>query len=700
MHRLAGFMPHLTVIMLIRLPPWQKFSRLYFEKFITNNCHSNFEICRLNFPRLTVTIISVNRKIPYLWLVAGLLCFLVVSSSFAQGTAFQYQGQLSNGSSPANGNYDFQFTLYNAVTNGSPLSGTETNFDVGVTNGLFITTLDFGQSVFNGQSVWLNIGVRTNGSTPFTLLSPLQPVLPVPYAIFANSASNLVGTLSGSAFTGFTNAVSLTNGANLFSGSFSGNGGSVTNVNVTNLTGVLADSQLPNNTAYLNSNQLFTANNTFNGTNTFNGVNTFTNLYGNSFSGSFFGNGLVGWIVVTGNTVQASIDHGYLLTNAQNVTVTLPTLINAGDIVRIAGAGFSGWSLAQNAGQSVLGNFVTYGKNWIQTDPNDVNWKSIACSPDGTKLAAAYSGAGGFGAAISQNSGQSWVVTSPGSFTWQAIAISDDGTKLVIAPLSNVIWNSTNSGSSWTANPSSGSLNWTGVTATDNGANFVAVASGSGIYTNSGITWVQSYSSGGNTWSGINRAAGGSELVAANKGVGIFVSTNSGAKWVQVNSQTLGWSCVAASASGNRMIAGVNVGGLYISTNSGTSFVLVSGVPSSAAWTGVGSSADGSKLEAVAAGGSIYSSANWGVTWQTNAGVGTWSAVASSSDGSVACAVINTNLTVGNYGIFTSQASLQSSSTAGTNGYISGAQNSSVELQCIGNNQFMPVSFTGTIWAN
>ncbi len=146
------------------------------------------------------------------------------------------------------------------------------------------------------------------------------------------------------------------------------------------------------------------------------------------------------------------------------------------------------------------------------------------------------------------------------------------------------------------------------VSATANGVTFVAAINGpgtsAGIFTNTGIVWTRifSLSSGNNNWTDISRFAGGTELVAANSGVGIFISTNSGANWTQVNSQTLGWSCAAASASGNRMIAGVNVGGLYLSTNSGTSFTLISGVPSSAAWTGVASSSDGSKLEAVAAG--------------------------------------------------------------------------------------------------
>ena len=37
--------------------------------------------------------------------------------------------------------------------------------------------------------------------------------------------------------------------------------------------------------------------------------------------------------------------------------------------------------------------------------------------------------------------------------------------------------------------------------------------------------------------------------------------------------------------------------------------------------------------------------------------------------------------------------------TISTNSTISGSQGTSVELQSIGNNQWMPVSSTGTIWA-
>ena len=250
----------------------------------------------------------------------------MVETSRAQGTAFTYQGQLNAGGSPATGNYDLQFQVFDAVTNGNAISVQLTNSATAVNNGLFTTVLDFGAGIFTGTNYWLQIGVQTNGLTnAFITLFPRQPILPAPYAIFANTASNLLGTLAAtqlsgtlpaSAFAGYTNTVAFTNGANQFSGTFNGafngNGSGLTNLNAANLaSGTVDDARLSANVALLNANQ------------TFSGADTFTN-FGNSFRGSFFGNGLVGWIPTNGTAVQAVIDTGYVLTNSQLVTVTLP----------------------------------------------------------------------------------------------------------------------------------------------------------------------------------------------------------------------------------------------------------------------------------------------------------------------------------------------------------------------------------------
>jgi hypothetical protein len=129
---------------------------------------------------------------------------LQLSTAFAQGTAFTYQGRLNTSGSPANGLYDLRFMVWDAPTNGNLVAGAMTNSATGVTNGLFAVTLDFGDGVFTGPARWLQLDVRTNGpgSPGFTPLLPLQQLLPTPFAIMANTASNLLGTLPAAQLSG------------------------------------------------------------------------------------------------------------------------------------------------------------------------------------------------------------------------------------------------------------------------------------------------------------------------------------------------------------------------------------------------------------------------------------------------------------------------------------------------------------------
>jgi lysophospholipase L1-like esterase len=173
----------------------------------------------------------------------ALCCFVMVKSLvFSQGTAFTYQGSLNNGGVPANGVYDLAFELYNTNSGGDAVTGPLTNSATMVSNGLFVVTLDFGD-VFNGSNYWLDVSVRTNGTGPFIELLPRQPITSVPYAIMANSASNLLGTLSTLQLSGTLTATQLpgnvvTNGASglNLTGNFSGNGAYLTGVLTSNLT--------------------------------------------------------------------------------------------------------------------------------------------------------------------------------------------------------------------------------------------------------------------------------------------------------------------------------------------------------------------------------------------------------------------------------------------------------------------------------
>jgi len=137
----------------------------------------------------------------------------------AQGTAFLYQGLLSNGTNSANGSYDLSLSLFDAGTDGAQVGSTLTNLNVGVTNGLFMVTADFG-AVFNGAPLWLQIGVRTNGGETFTALSPRQELTPVPYSI---TAENLTGMISLAQLPVATGLLSEPGSVNVFAGPNAGN---------------------------------------------------------------------------------------------------------------------------------------------------------------------------------------------------------------------------------------------------------------------------------------------------------------------------------------------------------------------------------------------------------------------------------------------------------------------------------------------
>ncbi len=181
---------------------------------------------------------------------------LVTMAARAQGTAFAYQGRLQNNGAPANGNYDLTFSLYTTNAGGTAVAGPVTESATAVSNGLFTTTIDFGTGTFTGTDYWLDISVSPAGSNTFTELTPRQPILPTPYAIMANTASNLLGPLPASQLTGTIemtqlSSVILTNtetGVTL-GGAFSGNGSGLTVLNPANLSAGTAAINISGNAA-------------------------------------------------------------------------------------------------------------------------------------------------------------------------------------------------------------------------------------------------------------------------------------------------------------------------------------------------------------------------------------------------------------------------------------------------------------------
>ncbi|MEO6689664.1 MAG: hypothetical protein ABIS07_12015 [Dokdonella sp.] len=100
---------------------------------------------------------------------------------------FTYQGHLQQSGAPANGNFDLDFALFDALTAGNQVGSTITETAYPITDGLFNVSLAFPGS-FTGIQLWLEVSV--NGIA----MSPRQPVATTPVAQFA-----LSGTISGAA---------------------------------------------------------------------------------------------------------------------------------------------------------------------------------------------------------------------------------------------------------------------------------------------------------------------------------------------------------------------------------------------------------------------------------------------------------------------------------------------------------------------
>jgi len=96
-------------------------------------------------------------------------------------SAFTYQGYLEQGGGPANGSFDFEFRLYDALAGCCQVGGVDAHSGVDVIDGIFTIQLDFGADAFDGAARWLQICVAPAGNS-CTDLSPRQPLTAAPYA--------------------------------------------------------------------------------------------------------------------------------------------------------------------------------------------------------------------------------------------------------------------------------------------------------------------------------------------------------------------------------------------------------------------------------------------------------------------------------------------------------------------------------------
>lgn len=200
------------------------------------------------------------------------LVFLIPSVSGQSPSAltrnsFVYQGRLQyDNKTPRDGDkYDLSFSLYGAETGGTVVGTAVAAPGVPVYGGVFVVNLDFGASVFNGTTRWMQISARKVGEVPYSVLSPRQPITFTPQALYALTVAD--GAITAAKISGFLDP---TNIPGLDSSKI--------------VSGNLADTRLTTNVALLNRTNVFT------GAGIFNGVMQATNV-NNQFRGTFTGNG-------------------------------------------------------------------------------------------------------------------------------------------------------------------------------------------------------------------------------------------------------------------------------------------------------------------------------------------------------------------------------------------------------------------------
>lgn len=130
-------------------------------------------------------------------LLGSLVVTGLASLSWAQSTAFTYQGRLSIDGAAASGVYDLRFTLFNAAVDGVAIAPAACLDNVQVTNGVFTAIIDFGKVFATNEARAIQIEVRADTGqgcadvTGFTTMDERHVITPTPTATWAPQASGL-----------------------------------------------------------------------------------------------------------------------------------------------------------------------------------------------------------------------------------------------------------------------------------------------------------------------------------------------------------------------------------------------------------------------------------------------------------------------------------------------------------------------------
>jgi hypothetical protein len=439
---------------------------------------------------------------------------------------------------------------------------------------------------------------------------------------------------------------------------------SASSIAATNISGPLPDTLLSSNIPRLSS-----------------GVLADSQLSANVVRMSALSNTVYGWQITDALSVQAQPNTRYMLSNASQVTVQLPTNCNVGDTIRIVSVGGSaGWKISQGDGQKINGATLDL-QSWRACETNRA-WKQIACSANGMTVIGCVDSTP---LTVSTDGGATWTPRDTNRF-WKCVASSGDGQRLYAGAIKISV--STDGGTNWIQRESSRA--WQAIACSYDGLRVVAADSGGYLYVSSdgGTNWTQRGVA--SPWWGLAVSDNGSKMLAATTVGPMYSSTDYGTNWVARDvSRT--WLGVAGTSDFSVTAAAVYGGPIYLSGDSGATWAVA---PSgNRQWLSIACARQGTIMLACGSPKVLSTSSDLGTTWKTRGPALDWNSVACSADGSRLYA------SVYNGPIYVCDAT-QSDTTVGTAGYIAGGRSAAIELQYIGGGTFIPLSHEGTITGN
>jgi hypothetical protein len=204
----------------------------------------------------------------------------------------------------------------------------------GVNNGA--STITLGGSLTTSGAFASTFTMTNTTSVTFptsgTLATTAQ--LPTPAALTESNDTNITLTLGGTPSTALLQAVSITAG---WTGTLSGTrGGTGVNNGASTIT--------------IGGNVTYSGAFTFAGTLTNNTTVTFPTSGTLATTSQLQG---LTWTAAASTPITAAVNTGYYITDASQVTITLPATAAAGSLVAIVGTGAGGWVLAPGSGQTI-----------------------------------------------------------------------------------------------------------------------------------------------------------------------------------------------------------------------------------------------------------------------------------------------------------------------------------------------------------